>query len=156
MWGLSCSTQDLCCIIWLLFFIIVFSLKDNCFTEFCGFLSNINKNHHRYTHVPSLPDLPPISHLQQPFSQSQSPVWVPIGCLFYIWYWKFLHYCLLTSPLLPSLLPPCPYVWSLMSVSPLLPWNKFINAISLDSTYMWKYTIFIFLSLTHFALYNRL
>ena len=26
------------------FFLFIFLLKDNCFTEFCGFLSNLNMN----------------------------------------------------------------------------------------------------------------
>ena len=61
---------------------------------------------HRYSHVPSLLDCPPISLTIPPFSLLQSPTWVlwvtqpiPIGYSFYIWYCKFLCYCLYTSPL---------------------------------------------------------
>ena len=31
---------------------IYFLLTNNCFTEFCCFLSNLNMNRHRYTYIP--------------------------------------------------------------------------------------------------------
>ena len=40
--------------------LFIFKLKDNCFTEFCCLLSNINIISHRYTFVSSLLNLPPI------------------------------------------------------------------------------------------------
>ena len=52
---------------------------------------------HRYTHVPSLPDLLPILLPILPLACHRAPVWVswviqqvPIGDLFYVWYSKFL------------------------------------------------------------------
>ena len=42
------------------FNLFIFKLKDNCFTEFCCLLSNINVISHRYTYVSSLLNLPPI------------------------------------------------------------------------------------------------
>ena len=39
------------------YFLIYFLLKDNCFTEFCCFVSNLNMNQ-RYTYIPSLLNLP--------------------------------------------------------------------------------------------------
>ena len=92
-----------------------FKLKDNCFTVFCGFLSYINKSQ-PLVHPCSLPPEPP-SHLPphptlQPASH-RATVWVPwvihqipIGCLFYTWYYKFPCYSLHISPFLPPLLPP--------------------------------------------------
>ena len=47
------------------FSFLIFKLKDNCFPEFCGFLSYTTKNQHRYTHVPAPSPLP--------FSLSQKP-----------------------------------------------------------------------------------
>ena len=64
-------------------------MKDNCFTEFCGFLSPINKNEPQVYPCPlsPWPTLQPVSE----------PVWVlwvtqqiPAGSLFYTWYGKFL------------------------------------------------------------------
>ena len=118
---------------------------------------------HRYTHVPSLPDPPPFSLPSPPISLLQSPCLsslvmqkIPIGYLFYTWYCKFLCYSLHTSPLLPPLLPPCPWVCSLCLFLFCCPENKFISAISSDSVYMCQYTVFIFLFLTYFTLYNGL
>ena len=54
----------------------------------------------RYTHVPSLLDLPPIS-LPTPL-RFLSHTAIPVGCLFYIWWCKFPCYSFHTSrPLLP-------------------------------------------------------
>ena len=41
--------------------IIYFLLKDNCFTEFCCFLSNLNMNPTIGTYIPFLLKLPPVS-----------------------------------------------------------------------------------------------
>ena len=84
-------------------------MKDNSFTEFCCFLSNLNMNP-PYVYIYPLPFEPP-SHLlphPTPLGWYRAPVWVPwdiqqipIGCLFYIC--KFRCYSLHTSqPLLPS------------------------------------------------------
>ena len=67
---------------------------------------------------------------------------------------KFPCYSLHTAPLLPLL--PHPQVCSLCLFLHCSPENKFISAISLDSTYMCQYTVFIFLFLTYFTLYNIL
>ena len=65
-------------------------------------------------------------------------------------------YSLYTSPLLPPLLPPCLLVCSLCLFLHCCPENKFISAISSDSIYMCQCTVFIFLFLTYFILYNGL
>ena len=66
------------------------------FVVFCHTSIRIS---HRYTHVPSLPHLSPISLSTPPFRLSQSPCLsslviqqIPIGYLFYIWYCKFCLY----------------------------------------------------------------
>ena len=87
----------------ILFFLIIFLMKDNCFTEFRCFRSNLNMNH--------LPFEPP-SHLPPhptPLGWYRTPVWVswaiqqiPISYLFYIWECKFPCHSFHTShPLLP-------------------------------------------------------
>ena len=77
-------------------FKFIFLLKDNCFTEFCCFLSNLNMNQPQVYMYP-LPFEPP-SHLLPhpiPLGWYRAPVWVswaiqqiPIGYLFYIWSFK--------------------------------------------------------------------
>ena len=46
---------------WFFFFIYLFLLKDNCFKNFVIFCQTSTWNSHRYTYVPSLLNLPPIS-----------------------------------------------------------------------------------------------
>ena len=138
-------------------------MKDNCFTEFCGFLLYINKNQPQ-VHPCTLPPGPP-SHLPpqatlQPFtepclssvSHTTNSQWPSI---LHTWHCTFLCSSLHTAPLLPPLLPPCPQVCSLCSFLHCCPENKFISVITLDSIYMCQYMIFIFLFLT-FSLCNRL
>ena len=85
-------------------------MKDNHFTEFCC-LPNLNMNQPQ-VYINVLP-LDPLSHLPPhptPLGWYRAPVWVswatqqiPIGYLFYIWWWKFPCYSFHTShPLLPS------------------------------------------------------
>ena len=58
-----------------------------------------------------------------------------------------------SCPLLPLL---CPQICSLCLLLHCCPANRIISTIFLDSIYMSQYTIFIFLFLTYFPLYNRL
>ena len=58
----------------------------------------------------------------------------------------------LSQPLLPWL---CPQVCSSLPLHYYTK-NRFISTIFLDSIYMHSYTIFVFLFLTYFTLYNRL
>ena len=70
----------------------MFLLKDNCFTEFCCFLSNLKMNQ-LYVYIYPLPFVTP-SHLPPHLTLLgwyRTPVWVswaiqqiPIGYLFYI------------------------------------------------------------------------
>ena len=84
-------------------------MKDNCFTEFCGFLSYINKNQPWVHPCPlppeHLPHLPPHPTL---LDCHRAPVWVPwvieqipTSYLFYLCYCKFPCYFLHTSHPLP-------------------------------------------------------
>ena len=57
------------------------------------------------------------------------------------------------SPSTP--LSPCLQVYSLCLFLHWCPVNKFFSTIFLDSVYMCQNTVFIFLFLTHFTLYNR-
>ena len=120
-----------------------------------AFCLTSTRSSHRYTHIPSLPNLLPSSspsHLSAGCSTPVCVPWVteqiPIGHLFYIWYGKFPHYSLHTSHLLPPALPPGPQVCSLCLFLHCCPENKFISAIFLDSIYMYQCTIIIFLFLT--------
>ena len=51
---------------------------------------------------------------------------------------------------------PCAYVYSLCLFLHCCPANKLFRSIFLDSIYMHWYTIFVFLFLTYFTLYNKL
>ena len=83
-------------IFWILpvfFKLIYILLKDNCFTEFCCFLSNMNMNQ-LYVYIYSLP-FEPLSRLPPhptPVGWHRAPLWVswviqqiPVSYLFYIW-----------------------------------------------------------------------
>ena len=74
-------------------------LKDNCFTKFCCFVSNLNMNQPQVYKYPSLLNLPPSPSTSHPSRLIQSlclSFWaiqhIPIGYLFYIWHCKFPCY----------------------------------------------------------------
>ena len=95
-----------------------FKLKDNCFTEFCGFLSYSNKNQPQVHPCPLPPD-PPISLPSHHPRLSQSPCLSSLSYtanshyLFCTWYCKFPCFSLHTSHPLP---PPLPVSLGLFSV----------------------------------------
>ena len=78
----------------------------------------------------------------------------------------YTHQCIYVNPNLPihhtTTTPTttfplwCPYVCSLHLCHNLCPANRFICTIFLSSTYMREYTIFVFLFLTYFTLYDSL
>ena len=138
-----------------------FTLKGNCFIEFCGFLSYINKDQPLVHTCPLPPEppfhLPPHTALQPvreplfefPESYSKFPLAI------YFTYGNInLHVTLSThlTHFSPTL---CPQVCSLCLFL-CCPENKFISTIFLDSIYMHQYMIYTFLFLTYFTLYNRL
>ena len=90
---------------------IIFLLKDNCFTEFCCFLSNLNMNQPSVYSYPILFEPPSVLPPHpSPLGWYRALVWVswamqqiPIGYLFYMWKCKFPRYsCPTSHPLLPS------------------------------------------------------
>ena len=136
-----------------LFFYVIFCFFLNLFTfnwrlialQYCtGFCCTLTWIRHRYTYVPSLLNLPPTSH-------SILPLWVVIEhqCEFPKPYSKFpvdiyfTYGSIYVSMLLfihPTLFFPlvCTSLFS-MSTSPLLPLNRFISTIFLDSIYIYIY-----------------
>jgi len=120
---------------------------------------------YRYTYIPFLLNfpLPPHATLLGWF---RAPVWVswdiqqiPIGCLFplaiYFTYGNVSFHVAFSIHL--TVYSPLPMSISLLSMFlHCCPGNKFFSTIFLDSVYMRKNTIFIFLFLTYFTLYNRL
>ena len=127
----------------IVYFFIHFLLKDNCFTEFCYFLSNLNINQ-PWVYIYPLP-FKACSHLPPHPSPSrliQSP------CLNFLSHtanshWlSILHTIIQVSMLLfPYILPspplsPCPYVYFLCLLLHCCLVNKFFSTIFLDSIYM--------------------
>ena len=120
-------------------FFNVFNWRIIALQNFVAFCHTSIRISHRYTHVPSLPDLPPISLPIPPFSLSQRPCLsslshtaIPIGYLFCIWYCKFPWWFLHTSHPLPPPLPTVSIGWFSMFLH-CCPANKLISAIFLDS-----------------------
>ena len=67
-------------------FKFIFLLKDNCFTQFCCFLSNPSKNLPRYTYIPSLLTLPPKFHVVYILSLFIKRNWTKIyGACFHLY-----------------------------------------------------------------------
>ena len=79
---------------------------------------------------------------------------LPTNYLLYLWQCIYVNAALSICSTLSS--PAVSKSLFSSSASLLLPANRLINTISLDSTYMRKYTIFVFLFLIYFTLYNRL
>ena len=117
---------------------ILFNWRIIALQNFVVFCNTSTRTSHRYTHVPSLPNLPPKlpSHLpphptllgchRAPVCVSWVTQQIPIGYLFYIWYCKFPCYSLHISHLLPPPLHSCLFLHC-------CPEYKFISAIFLDS-----------------------
>ena len=80
---------------------------------------------------------------------------VPTSCQFYIWQCMYINPKLPVHPTTPSS-PPCPPICSLHLCLYSCPAARFIWISFLDSTYMHRYTIFVFLFLSYFTLYDRL
>ena len=158
----ACFHKTLHLCVYFLFLNLFYLLKDNCFTEFCCFLSNLNMNQTWYTYSPSLLNLPPIScpipllqvdteplfEFPEPYSKFPLAIYFTYGNVSF-------HVTLSIHLTLSSPLSPCPQVYSLCLFLHCQSVNKFFSTIFLDSEYMHQNTIFIFLFLTHFTLYNR-
>ena len=132
-------------------------MKNNCFTEFCCFLSNININQPQVCLCPLPPISLPIPPLQVgteplfefPKSYSKFPLAV------YFTYGNVSVHVTLPIHLTLSSPSPCPKVYSLCMFLYCCPLSKFFNTIFLDSVYMCQNTVLIFLFLIHFTLYKR-
>ena len=137
----------------------MFLLKDNCFTEFCCFLSNLKMNQPQCTYIPSILNLPPISLPISPlqvdteslFEFLESYSKFPLAIYFIYGNVSFhvtlsIHLTLL-SPLLMSI-----SLFS-VSISPLLPCKQILQYhFSRLCIYELENSIYLFL--THFTLYN--
>ena len=139
--------------------VIFFKFSFNFYNSFgfCHAPTQINLN---YANIPFFPNFLPFppSH---PFRSSYSTRLGSLCCtesshqlsilhlIVYICWYYFLH---LSYSLTTSL---CPQIHSLHLHLTSVPANRFINTIFLDSIYMCENTVFIFLFLTHFTLYNR-
>ena len=141
------------------FLLLFFSLAYNCFTVFCQFLlyNEVNQLYVYLYPFPLGPSCHPPSHPSR-LSQSTrlSSLCYTAGShqLFYTWQSIYVKPNLPVHPTL--LFPPCPHVHSLCLHLYSCPANRFICAIFLDSTYIRQYTIFVFLFLAYFTLYDRL
>ena len=130
-------------------------MKDNSFTEFCCFLSNLNMNQPQVYMYPlpfeSLFPSHPSRLIQSPCLIDNSKFPLPI----YFTYGNISFHVTLSIHL--TLSSPLPMSISLfsISVSHRCPVNKFFSTIFLDSIYMCQNNAFIFRFLTHFTLYNR-
>jgi len=119
-----------------------FFLKDNYFTEFCCFQSNLSMNQ-PYVYIYSLSFEAPSCLPPHPTCPGwyRAPVWVswatqqiPIGYLFTFGNVSF--HVTLSIHLTLSPFSPCPYVYSLCLFLHCCPVNKFFSTIFLDSIYM--------------------
>ena len=140
-------------------------LEYKCFTMLCQFLL-YNKVNQLYVYIypispPSCIFLPP--SLSHPSRSSQSielislcyaaashqPSILPLVL--------YIRQCYsLTSSQLPlPPLPPCPQVRSLRLRLYSCPATRFITSTFLNSIYMCQHTVFVFLFLTYFTLYDR-
>ena len=137
-------------------------MKDNCFTEFCCFLSNLNMNQswvYIYLfpfepafHLPPHPtfwvDTEPLFEFSESYRKFPLAIYFTYDNVsFHVT--LFIHLTL-SSPLSMSII-----LFS-MSVSPLLLINEFFRTIFLDSVYIYTLEYNIYLFLTYFTLYNRL
>ena len=131
----------------------------------CWFLL-YNKVNQLYVYIyitispPSCVSLPP--SLSQPSRWSSSTELISLYYeaashqLFYIWQWIYVHASLSLRPSLPFPLPVSSSPFS-MSASFFLSCSYVHqNHIFFYSTYMCQHTIFVFLFLTYFTLYDRL
>ena len=116
---------------------------------------------HRYMYISSVLNLPPISLPIPPLWVDTEPLFefpepyskFPVA-IYFTYSNESFH---VTFSIHHTLSSPLPMSKSLFSMSVLhcCPVNKFFSTIFLDSVYMCKNTMFIFLFMTHFTLCNR-
>ena len=126
----------------------------------CWFLPYINMNQSQVYIVPSLLNLPPISHLSNPSRLSEYQDELPVlhskfPLAIYFTYGNMYVSILPLNSSHPVLPPLCPQVCSLCLCLYCCPANSLINT-SFYIPYISINIQFAFLFLTYFTLYNRL
>ena len=132
--------------------------------QYCaGFCHTSTWVSHRYTYVPCILNLPPISSPPHPTSVGfhRAVGWAPCVTqqipLAICFTYDNAYVSMLLSQFIPPIPPVlCPRVCSLCLRLHCCPANGFIRTIFLDAIHMRSYTIFVFLFVTYFTLYNRL
>ena len=151
-------------------FFLTSLLEYNCLTMVWQFLL-YHKVNQLYVYIMSPYLLPLSSPSHTPYStplgrhkaQSWSPCamrWLPTSYLFYIWQCIYVHDTLSLRPSLPFPLPmsssPFSTAASLFLSCPQILQNHYFVCFFLDSIYMCQHTVFVFLFLTYFTLYDSL
>ena len=114
-----------------------------------------------YPHIPSLLPLPPTLpiSLLEVVTKHRTDLPVLCGCFPLGIYFTFgsIYISMLLSHFVPAYLSPslCPQVHSLHLHLYSCPAPRFFRTIFLDSIYTCQHTVFLFLFLTYFTLYDR-
>ena len=147
-------------------FFLTSLLEYNCFTMVCQFLlyNKVNQLYiNIYPHIPSLLRLPPTLPIPplQVDTKHQADLHVLCGCFPLAIYFTFgsVYMSMPLTHIFPAYhsLSPCPQVHSLhLPLTPVLPLGSSKPVFFLDSIYMCQHTVFIFLFLTYFTLYDSL
>ena len=149
------------------FFLYTSLLEYSCFTMLCQFLlyNKVNQLHaYVYPHIPSLLHLPPTLLIppHQVVAKHQADLREPCSCFPPAIHFTFgsVYMSTLLSHIIPAYPShsPCPQVHSLRLGLYSCPAPRFVRTIFffLDSRYMCQHTVFVFLFLIYFTLYDRL
>ena len=149
-------------------FILTSLLEYNCFTMLCQFLlyNKVSQLYvYIYPHIPSLLCLPPTLPIPplQVVTKHRADLPVLCGCFPLAMCFTFgsVYMSMPLSHFIPDYTSPspCPQVHSLCLRLYSCPAPRFFRTIFfyfLDSIYMCQHTVFVFLFLTYFTLYDRL
>ena len=150
-------------------FILTSLLEYNCFTMVCLFLiyNKVNQLYiYIYPHISSLLHLPPTLPIPpfQMVTKHRADLPVLCGCFPLASYFTFgsVYMSMPHSQFVPAYPSPslCPKVHSLHLSLYSCPASRFFRTILfyflLDSIYVCQHTVFVFLFLTYFTLYDRL
>ena len=152
------------------FFFLTSLLECNCFTMVCQFLLSNKVNHlyiYIYPHIPSFLHLPPTLPIPPLQVDTKHRADLPVLCSCFPLAIYFTFGSLYMSMPLSHFVPaypshsPCPQFHSLHLHLYSCPAPRFFRTIFwffffLDSIYMCQHTVFVFLFLTYFILYDRL
>ena len=114
-----------------------------------------------YLHIPSLLSLPLTLSISPPLVVTEYQADLPVLCssfplAIHFTFGSVYMSMLLSHFVLASPCPPCPQVRSLHLHLYSCPATRFLSTVFLDSIYMSQCTVFVFLFLTYFTLYDRL